>query len=465
MKIPSSVARPFRAFILTGLIPVLANAQGSLVSWGIEDGGLQDFGQVSDTPSGTDFKYIATGARHSLAVRTDGSIVAWGEDYLGTVSNTPGGTGFIQVAAGSSHSLALRVDGAITSWGHNVGGLVVDTPVWTGFTQIASGYNHSLALHADGWIAAWGHDVSGVVSGAPSGTGYIEVAGGANHALALRSDGSIVAWGSDYLGEVYNTPSGTGFVHVAAGSYVSLALHADGSLVSWGTDFYNTVTDTPSGTGFTQITAGHNRLVALRGDGSIVSWGHDTYGILVSGTPSGTGFTQVVSGSGHSLALLANDHNHGEPYCFGDGSGSTCPCSGFGLPGEGCSNSGTAGGARLTGSGHGAISVDNFQLDVTGVFGNKPGLILRGVNQLNGGFGNPVGDGLLCVGGQTARSQVQVTSAGSTTFADFHGQPFSQSSYGVGVPTNYQFWYRDPGNSCSGNGFNFSNALAVVWLP
>ena len=116
-------------------------------------------------------------------------------------------------------------------------------------------------------------------------------------------------------------------------------------------------------------------------------------------------------------------------------------------------------------SGNAVLLSDTFQLGVAGVPGNKPGLILRGAIQINSGLGNPVGEGLLCVGGMTARSQVQVTSAGTTTFTDFQGQPFGQSSYGIGVPTNYQFWYRDTANTCSGSGFNFSNAWTVTWLP
>ena len=87
------------------------------------------------------------------------------------------------------------------------------------------------------------------------------------------------------------------------------------------------------------------------------------------------------------------------------------------------------------------------------------------VKQVNGGLGNTVGDGLLCTGGQSARSQVQVTSAGSTSFTDFQGLPFGASSYGAGVETNYQLWYRDPANTCSGTGFNFSNGWTVTWLP
>ena len=68
-----------------------------------------------------------------------------------------------------------------------------------------------------------------------------------------------------------------------------------------------------------------------------------------------------------------------------------------------------------------AVIGDTFWLDVQGVPGSKPGLILRGNNQLAGGLGAPVGDGLLCVAGQSARSHVQITSGGSTSFTDING--------------------------------------------
>jgi hypothetical protein len=152
----------------------------------------------------------------------------------------------------------------------------------------------------------------------------------------------------------------------------------------------------------------------------------------------------------------------GAPYCFGDGTGAACPCGGFGFLGEGCANSSGLGGAQLTADGLASITQSTFKLHVTGVPGNKPGLILRGANSLSG---IPLGDGVLCTSGQTARSQVQITVGGATTFADFQGSPFASSSYGAGVETNYQFWYRDTANTCSGAGFNFTNAWRTIWLP
>ncbi len=196
----------------------------------------------------------------------------------------------------------------------------------------------------------------------------------------------------------------------------------------------------------------------------IVPWGSDDEGVI-SDTPLGHGFMFVAVGALHCLALNAGGDS-GAPNCFGDGSGTACPCSANGNPGEGCRNSSGAHGVRLTGFGGASLSSDAFRLVVSGAIYNRPGLILRGANPVNGGLGTPIGDGLLCTGGQTARSHVPLTNFnGTLTFIDFKGSPFGARSLGPGVPTNHQFWYRDPANTCTGSGFNFSNAWAVYWTP
>ncbi|MFT7484191.1 MAG: hypothetical protein ACI9F9_000031 [Candidatus Paceibacteria bacterium] len=164
--------------------------------------------------------------------------------------------------------------------------------------------------------------------------------------------------------------------------------------------------------------------------------------------------TVVVGGGGP---------NPGSSYCAGDGTGSDCPCSANGAPGAGCLNSGGTG-ATLVGMGNPSISNDTFELHISGVAGSKPGLVLRGANMVNGGNGLPVGDGLFCVTSNTARSHVQITTgAGTTVYTNFSGQPFGASSYGAGIVTNYQFWYRDPQGTCSSGGFNFTNAWSTTW--
>ena len=63
------------------------------------------------------------------------------------------------------------------------------------------------------------------------------------------------------------------------------------------------------------------------------------------------------------------------------------------------------------------------------------------------------------------RSHVQITTGGTSTFTDFNGSGFGSVANTGGVPTYFQFWYRDPANPCSGAGFNFSNGVGVTYTP
>jgi alpha-tubulin suppressor-like RCC1 family protein len=296
LKIPHVIA-----FFVLVFAPGAVGQQGSIVSWGDDT-----YGQISSTPSSTDFIQVASGHLHSLALKADGSIVSWGHDQYGQVSNTPPGTGFIQVAGGSNGSLALKADGSIISWGLDQFGQVSNTPSGTDFIQISGGSNHSLALKSDGSIVSWGLDTDWVISNTPSGTDFIQVSGGGDHSLALKSDGSIVSWGNSSYGLGSGTPSGTDFIQVDCGRHHSLAIKTDGSLVAWGWDWGGEVSGTPSGTDFQQVDGGQHFSLALKNDGSLVAWGYDNYG-QVSSTPTGANFAQIAAGDRHSVALLGYD--------------------------------------------------------------------------------------------------------------------------------------------------------------
>ena len=191
----------------------------------------------------------------------------------------------------------------------------------------------------------------------------------------------------------------------------------------------------------------------ISGTGNLLQWGSSP--IDTSG-----GILFFDSATTPSTFTAGAPSPPGNAYCFGDASGANCPCSAFGSVGQGCANSGGVGGATLTGIGNANMTNDSFQLEVAGVPGAKPGLILRGDNQV----ALPAGDGILCTTGGSMRSHVQITAAGATAFTDFGGAPFG-SVANIGAPTNFQFWYRDPQNPCSGAGFNFTNAWTVTYQP
>ncbi len=462
---------PLIGLTLLCLTPVdaRAQAQGEVISWGLPAGDFGDYGQVTGSPSGADFIRVTAGTDHSLALKADGSIVAWGRDWWGQVSNTPTGTGFVAVAGGSMHSAAIDSNSSIVCWGSDTSGQISGTPTGTGFVQIDSGSHGLAALKSDGSIVCWGSDSYGQVSNAPTGTGFVHVACGAYHMTALKVDGSIVTWGQDAWNQVTNSPTGTGFTAVDAGGSFSIALRADGSIAAWGIEDQGTfdwgqVTNAPTGTGYIEVAAGTSFAYGIHSNGSIEGWGRD-YNGMTSSPPSGTDHGQL-SGGLHHAVVLKFPENSGSAFCFGDASGSPCPCLLFGNPGEGCLNTSGVGGALLTGSGSARASHDTFRLDVSGLPGSKPCLVLQGSSMLNLGFGNPIGGGLLCLAGQTFRSQVQTsTTQGTSTFSDFQGSAFGQTIYGIGLTSHYQLYYRDPVATCSGLDFNFSNAWQVTWLP
>jgi len=195
---------------------------------------------------------IAAGANQSLALKGNGTVVAWGDDYYGETNVPTGLTNVVAIAAGGYYSLALKGDGTVVAWDDHPGfptGL-------TNVVAIAAGWLDSLALKGDGTVVVWGDDGYGETT-IPTGlTNVVAIAEGAYHCLALRNDGTVVCWGDDYYGET-NVPSGlTNVVAIAGGYRYSLALKSDGTVVGWGFNISGQIT-TPLGlTNVVAIAAG-----------------------------------------------------------------------------------------------------------------------------------------------------------------------------------------------------------------
>ena len=93
---------------------------------------------------------IAAGEYHSLALKNDGTIVAWGDNSQGQSSVPPDLSGVAAISGGGGHSLALRTDGSVVAWGANWNGQC-DLPTTTlNALGIAAGSRHSLVLVDDG---------------------------------------------------------------------------------------------------------------------------------------------------------------------------------------------------------------------------------------------------------------------------------------------------------------------------
>lgn len=148
------------------------------------------------------------------------------------------------------------------------------------------------------------------------------------------------------------------------------------------------------------------------------------------------------------------------PYCFGDGSGTPCPCGNTGGTGQGCANS-TGAGALLTASGTTSVSAGDLVLHGSQLIPNQPGLYFQGTNPVNGGSGVQFGDGLRCAGGTVVR--LQVAAADGTGNSSTSVNIATAGGVAPGDIRRYQLWYRNPSGSPCGSGFNLTNGLSAAF--
>ncbi len=151
---------------------------------------------------------LSVGAQHALALKADGQLTAWGDNFFLTgnfpnyVTNNygmavvpPSATNVVAIASGMYHNLAVRGDGTVVGWGRNTGGETNVPSTVSNIIAVAAGDSHSLALRADGTIISWGTNSTGQIDIPLAATNIVAIAAGSSHSVALRSDGKILVWG------------------------------------------------------------------------------------------------------------------------------------------------------------------------------------------------------------------------------------------------------------------------------
>jgi alpha-tubulin suppressor-like RCC1 family protein len=326
--------------IATGLVNTMAiKSNGDLWSWGHNAYGTLGDGTVTGETAnplpkliGTGFADVSTRFFHTLALKTDGSLWAWGTNVEAVFGDDTTAdsyapklidTGYKAIAAGRNHSLALKTDGSLWAWGWNsTGQLGVSSqvfrsvsrlPVGAGYKAIAAGFYHSLAIKTDGSLWGWGANDYGTVGDGTNvhvfgpkqiGTNYSAIAAGLSHSVAIKTDGTLWTWGRNHVGQLgdgtttdRNVPQqvGSGFAAVAAGTYHTVAVKTDGSVWTWGWNGWaygqlgdgsatNGLTPKQIGTGYSAVAAGEGHSAAIKADGSLWTWGWNVYGQLGDGT-------------------------------------------------------------------------------------------------------------------------------------------------------------------------------------
>ncbi len=254
---------------------------------------------------------------------------------------------------------------------------------------------------------------------------------------------------------------------------------ADGRYVSFSSDATNLVP--PDVNAFTDVFVRDTVLntttrMSLGYSGSPTNFQSDYAAISPDGLH--------VAFASRASNLVSNDTNNvwdsfvrdldqpGESYCFGDGSGGACPCANFGLAGHGCDNSAATGGAQLASAGAPYLALDTLVLTSSGELPSAPSLFLQGDAEI---AATNFGDGLRCVGGSLKRMYVRSASGGAVSVPQPGDLSISARSAALGDPLSagmtrrYQAYYRDPQPSfCpgpTGDGWNVSSGISLVWLP
>lgn len=154
----------------------------------------------------------------------------------------------------------------------------------------------------------------------------------------------------------------------------------------------------------------------------------------------------------------------GVDFCFGDGSGTLCPCANESAvgAGEGCLNSLGVGG-RLVGSGVARVSSDTLVLTGSGM-PNSSALYFQGTSAQSASSGAVFGDGLRCAAGTVIRLGTKSNVGGGSQYPEVGDASVSvRGAVAAGSVRMYQVWYRNAAAYCSVSTFNLTNGYRVVW--
>ena len=147
------------------------------------------------------------------------------------------------------------------------------------------------------------------------------------------------------------------------------------------------------------------------------------------------------------------------PFCFGDGTGSVCPCSNWGGAGHGCANSVNPLGCELVASGTSSVSADTLTLSGSGMPVNWA-VYMQGTSQT----GVPYGDGLRCVSGTIIRLGTKYNWGGASQYPVGTDPSISVRGLNtVGSVRNHQCFYRNSAQFCTPSTWNLTNGLQVTW--
>ena len=348
---PASPASPFDIISIWGGAreSIALRADGTVWTWGLNSCNPNHFGIG---PCGKLGDGTTTQRQEPVQVHGPGNV-----GYLDSVT---------AIMGGEHHNLALRADGTVWAWGGNFVGQLgtanfvnTETPVQVSglvsVTKLGGRGYHSLAVEANGSVWAWGwnndgqlgHDTSGQLcsssltptcSNVPVQVVEISnpltVTGGGFFSLALMPDHTVMGWGANGRGELGDGTEITRaapvqvsavlshVVNISAGWDHAVALTADGRVWTWGDNTFgqigNGLTSTkgvtipfevPGLTNVVGVSGGDRFTGILKADGTVWTWGWNGFGQLGDASFTDRSSPVRVSGLNQVKLFAARDYH------------------------------------------------------------------------------------------------------------------------------------------------------------
>lgn len=222
-------------------------------------------GSAMTPPAGTsDIAAIACGSSHLIGLKTDGTVIVWGDTTYGEGNISAGLSGVVAIGAVGAGSYALKNDGTVVSWGQLANTAIRNEQNIIGLS--ASG-DRLLALRADGSVYDGGNGPIIVTPPVNSGP-YVALSGNENHAAGVEWDGHLAEWsaaGATSLGVSDDAPLARS---VTVGYTTVMALLPDGTVAP-----VDSSAQIPTGLNqVVKLVAGGGVYYALKSDGTVVDW-------------------------------------------------------------------------------------------------------------------------------------------------------------------------------------------------
>jgi alpha-tubulin suppressor-like RCC1 family protein len=272
---------------------LLSRRFGNVVTWGYQN----------QVPEGVaDIVAIAAGTHHTVGLKVDGTVVAWGDNAYGQTNVPPGLREVVAISTGGRHSFAIRRDGTAVAWGHNANGQATLPAGLEKVAAIASADAANVALLPDSTVVSWGNLADALAPIPPNATNIISIVGG-SYVTAKRRDGSIITWGagiSEADKVTLNSITGAKAIFGSSASGANSAI-----MRSNAPTFFHGIDPGPSAAmeHLAAVAFGYLHGVAFNEDGDVVSWGWNDYG--QTNTPAGlSNVIGVAAGEVHSAAIV-----------------------------------------------------------------------------------------------------------------------------------------------------------------